>query len=53
MYNQKLLEPEFSIEEFVESYEKREIDIEEEGYDSIPEVLDYFRNLDILHYFHL
>ncbi len=47
MYNQEVLEPAFSIDEFVESYEKREIDIEKEGYDPIPEALDYFRNLEI------
>lgn len=47
MYNQKLLKPEFDVYEFAELYDKREIDMEEEGYEPIPEVVDYFRNLEI------
>ena len=47
MYNQELLKPRFSIEEFVNSHTKRKIDIEEEGYDIIQEALDYFKELEI------
>ncbi len=47
MYNQCLIEPEFDVYEFVESYNKRKIDIDEEGYDPIPEVLKYFEDFEI------
>jgi len=47
MYNQGLLEPEFDVYEFVEGYTKRKIDIDEEGYDPIPEVLQYFEDFEI------
>ena len=48
MYNQKLLTPKFDIYEFVELYDKRKIDIDEEGYDEpIPEAIEYFKNLNI------
>lgn len=47
MYNQKLLLPKFSIYEFVKNYKDRRIDINEEGYDIIPEALEYFKNLEI------
>ncbi len=47
MYNQNLITPEFDVYEFVESYEKRKIDIDDEGYDPIPEVLQYFENFEV------
>jgi len=47
MYKQKILKPLFDVREFAAEYSKREIDIEDEGYDVIPEVKKYFKNLDI------
>lgn len=37
MYEKKLLEPVFDIYEFAEEYTRREIDIDEEGYEPIKE----------------
>lgn len=47
MYTKELIKPKFDIFEFVDSYEKREIDLEEEGYQPIPEAIEYFKNLEI------
>lgn len=47
MYHQNVL-PRFDLDKFVEAYTEREIDIEEEGYDIIPEVAAYFKDLEIL-----
>src|SRR5690554_2553518 len=47
MYNQELLKPKFDLYEFAEIYDKRKIDIEEEGYAMIPEAVEYFRNLPV------
>ncbi|UNZ00016.1 hypothetical protein MQE36_06620 [Zhouia spongiae] len=47
MYCQDKLQPKFDLYEFVDWYDKRDIDIEEEGYDPIPEVTQYFRDLPI------
>lgn len=47
MYRKELLQPKFDLEEFVEFYEKREIDLDEEGYGRIPEVVSYFENFEI------
>ncbi|MFC3903316.1 hypothetical protein SAMN05421749_10294 [Acinetobacter marinus] len=47
MYVQKRLEPQFDLFEFVKWYDKRKIDLEEEGYDPIAEVTQYFRDLPI------
>jgi hypothetical protein len=47
MYNKELLKPKFDLYEFVENYAAREIDIEEEGYEFIPEVTAYFEALEI------
>jgi len=47
MYNQKVLTPLFDIYEFIKEYDKREIDIEDEGYEIIPEVKTYFEQLEI------
>ncbi len=47
MYRQQVLAPMFNIGEFAEEYEKREISVEADGYEIIPEVALYFRNLPI------
>jgi hypothetical protein len=47
MYRQKILTPAFDIHEFAKEYDKREIDIETDGYNIIPEAKKYFQNLDI------
>jgi len=47
MYRKKLIQPEFDVYKFVKQYDKRKIDIEEEGYDPIPEVIAYFKELKI------
>lgn len=47
MYNQEVLEPKFDVREFAEEYTERAIDIEKEGYEPIPEVIEYFKNLQI------
>jgi hypothetical protein len=47
MYNKKLIEPEFDLYEFVDNNKEREIDVEKEGYAFIPEVIDYFKKLEI------
>lgn len=47
MYEQGVLKPPFDVYEFVEGYAGRKIDIEEEGYEIIPEVRAYFEQLEI------
>lgn len=47
MYNKELLTPKLEAYEFAELYTEREIDIEEDGYDPIPEIEEYFRDLPI------
>ncbi len=47
MYNKELIIPKFDLFEFVNWYTKREIDLEEEGYEPIPEVTQYFKDLPI------
>jgi len=47
MYRQNVLKPQFDLQQFAKEYTKREIDIEEEGYEIIPEVKKFFNNLDI------
>lgn len=47
MYRQKVLEPQFDIHLFAKEYEKREISVEADGYEIIPEVETYFKNLPI------
>ncbi len=47
MYNLEVLTPKFDLYEFVELYKNRKIDIEEEGYEPIPEVMQYFEELEI------
>ena len=47
MYNKNLLTPKFDLSQFIAQYHLREIDKEQEGYEIIPEVLAYFKGLDI------
>lgn len=47
MYSADHLKPRFDLREFVECHKAREIDLEEEGYDFIPEVTAYFKALPI------
>ncbi len=47
MYNKEFLKPKFDLNEFVKLYENRLIDLEEEGYDLIPEVVEYFKKLPV------
>lgn len=47
MYNQGLLTPQFNLHEFVDQQKDRRIDINKEGYEPIPEVVEYFKNLEI------
>jgi hypothetical protein len=47
MYNQKLLKPVFDLHQFVRFHTAREIDVEAEGYEFIPEVIDYFEKFEI------
>lgn len=47
MYNRNFLSPKFDLVEFVELYDKRTIDLEKEGYKPVPEVTQYFNELQI------
>lgn len=47
MYDRELLTPRFDIYDFAEAYEDRIIDVDEEGYDPIPEAEKWFRDLQI------
>ena len=47
MYQQTVLQPRFDLRRFVNSYTARRIDIDEEGFDVIPEVREYFATLQI------
>ena len=47
MYEKNVLSPEFDVYEFSEEYEKRKINIDEEGYGPIQEVIDWFKKLEI------
>ncbi len=47
MYEKELLHPKFDIYEFIKTYKKRKIDTEEERFEVIPEVMEYFKNLPI------
>ena len=47
MYEEEVLGPRFSVHDFVASYTGRRIDIEKEGYAIIPEVRQYFEELEI------
>ena len=48
MYEKNIIEPAIDPFDFAENYDKRAIDIDEEGYEIIPEILEYFNNLEIL-----
>jgi len=47
MYEKELLQPKFDARDFAASYQKREIDIDEEGYEPIKEIKKYFQDLQI------
>lgn len=47
MYVQEVLEPVFDAREFAEAYTEREIDLEEEGYEPIPEIVEWFEKLPV------
>ncbi|AEH01956.1 hypothetical protein [Lacinutrix sp. 5H-3-7-4] len=47
MYVKELLLPKFDLYEFANWYKARDIDIDEEGYNPITEVEQYFKNLPI------
>lgn len=47
MYDKGLLLPVFDADEFVQNHKERVIDIEEEGYDFVPEFKQYFEELPI------
>ncbi len=47
MYEQGVLLPEFDVYAFARDYEGREIDIDAEGYEIIPEVRAYFEALEV------
>lgn len=47
MYEKHLITPLFDIYEFVEEYSKRQIHIDEEGYEVIQEAKQWFENLQI------
>ena len=47
MYEKNLLHPKFDIYEFAKEYDKREIDVDDEGYEPIKEVVSWFKRLQI------
>jgi hypothetical protein len=47
MYNRHLIEPAFDVHDFAKDYAKREIDVDSEGYEMIPEVRKWFRDLPV------
>lgn len=47
MYEKNLLEPQFDIYEFAKEYTRREIDIDDEGYEPIKEAKKWFKDLQI------
>lgn len=47
MYNQGLLTPKVDAYEFAEQFKGRTIDVDTEGYEPIPELVDYFTNVQI------
>lgn len=47
MYNKNVLLPKFDAYDFAEEYDKRKIDIEEEGYEPIKEIVDWFKKIEI------
>ncbi|MEO0460287.1 MAG: hypothetical protein AAF219_05545 [Myxococcota bacterium] len=49
MYRRRELKPEFDLRRFAREYEARDISVEDDGHDVIPEVEHYFKSLDIPH----
>ena len=47
MYKKKLIRPEFNIYEFAKEYTRRDIDVDEEGYEPIKEAAKWFKDLQI------
>ncbi len=47
MYEDETLGPRFDIHEFASAYTKREVDVDEDGYEVIPEAKAYFEALEI------
>jgi hypothetical protein len=47
MYIQEVLQPQFDVYEFAKCYTKRKIDIDQEGYEPIDEVTQYFIDVPI------
>jgi len=47
MYTQGLLSPKFDVHEFAKWYADREIDLDEEGYEPIEEVTQYFKDFPV------
>ncbi|WP_179335450.1 DUF6892 domain-containing protein [Winogradskyella costae] len=47
MYTKGLMDPIFDLYEFADWYQGREIDIDDEGYETIAEVTQYFKDLPI------
>jgi hypothetical protein len=47
MYEKELIQPAFDIFEFAKRHKARTIDVDSEGYDIIPEALQYFEQLQI------
>ena len=45
MYQKCILTPKFDVWDFAKQYKARKINIEKEGYDIIPEVATYFKEL--------
>ena len=47
MYIKKLIEPKFELRKFADNYEGREINLDEEGHDIIPEAMEYLLSIRI------
>jgi len=47
MYEKNLIEPRFDVYEYVKQCKEREINLEDGGYESIPEITKYFEDLQI------
>lgn len=47
MYDLNVLDTQFDLYEFVDEYTPRPIYLQEEGFDIIPEVIEYFKDFEI------
>ena len=47
MYEKNIIEPRFDVWAFAEQYAQRRIDVDDEGYEIIPEVKQYFEELAV------